>query len=255
VVAFGVVAGGGLPAAVRLGAGMLALQASIGAANDLADVPVDLGQKQGKPLPRGVVSRGEARLVGAMGLVVGLGLAAMSGPATAVVAAAGSGLGYLYDVRLSRTAWSWLPLAAALPLVLVYSWVGATGVLPGSIAVLVPVAVLAGSGLALANGLADIERDLAAGVVSAAVRLGRRRAWLVHALALVAAIAAAWWLAPRVSSQEMAITLVMAVATVVVGFGIALAASPWPGRRERAWELEAIGVAALGFAWVTGAIA
>jgi 4-hydroxybenzoate polyprenyltransferase len=231
---------------------MLALQASIGAANDVADASIDLGHKPGKPLPRGVVRRADAMPVAALGLVLGLLLAVGSGVATVGVAAAGVALGYLYDLRLSRTVWSWLPLAAALPLVILFAWVGSTGAVPGAIAVLVPIGVVAGGGLALANGLADLERDAAAGVASATVRLGPRRAWLVHAIALLAAIAAAWWLGPRASGREAAVLLGMGAATLLLAVGVALAISPRASLRERGWELEAIAVATLGLAWVAG---
>ena len=38
--------------AARLGVSMTALQASIGALNDLVDAPSDRGRKPGKPIPR-----------------------------------------------------------------------------------------------------------------------------------------------------------------------------------------------------------
>jgi hypothetical protein len=34
--------------------------------------------------------------------------------------------------------------------------------------------------------------------------------------------------------------------------GVALVGGAVPGRRERGWELEAIGVAALAIAWIAG---
>ena len=46
---------------------------------------------------------------------------------------------------------------------------------------LVPMAVLAGAALAIANARADLERDVAAGTVSVATRLGLEGSWRLHA--------------------------------------------------------------------------
>jgi len=241
-------AGGGPLVALRLGASMLALQASIGAVNDVVDAGVDRGRKPGKPLPRGVVGRGEAQAVATIGLVLGLALSGLSGIPTGAVAASGVGLGYVYDVRLSRTAWSWLPLAAALPLVPIHAWLGSTGQVPAALLTLVPVGILAGGGLMLANGLADLERDLAAGVRTAAVALGQW-AWAVDASAMAAVVALAWLLAPSTAGSLLAAT---SLGTVLAILGVVLSAARSPGRRERGWELQAAGVAALGLAWIAG---
>lgn len=248
-------AGGGVPVALRLGVAMLALQASIGALNDLVDAGIDSGRKPGKPIPRGAVRPLEAASVAFVALAAGLGLSAASGPGTAAVAAAGVGLGYAYDLRLSRTAWSWLPLAAALPLVPVYAWIGTTASVPGALLPLIPVGILAGAGLALGNGLADLERDGAAGVATAALRL-RRAAWPVHAAALGSVVALAWALVPGAASgaspgggvREGA----MALGSALVLLGVALAALHRSDLRERGWELEACGVVLVALAWVSG---
>ena len=66
------------------------------------------------------------------------------------------------------------PAAAGLRLAL-----GATGSLPAFFAILVPMAVLAGAGLAVANARADLDADRAAGTTSVATRLGPRWSWWV----------------------------------------------------------------------------
>ncbi|HYL41246.1 MAG TPA: UbiA family prenyltransferase, partial [Candidatus Binatus sp.] len=181
-------AGGSSTVALRLAGSMLALQISIGALNDLVDADLDRGRKPGKPIPRGVVTTSEAAMVAIIGLAVGLALSAPSGAPTVLVAAAGAGCGYAYDLRLSRTGWSWLPLAAALPLVPLYAWLGATGTLPGELVAIMPAGLLAGAALALANGLADLERDRAAGTAAAVVRIGPTPAWALHTTALGGAV-------------------------------------------------------------------
>ncbi len=234
---------------------MLALQASIGSLNDLVDAPLDAGRKAGKPIPIGTATRREALAFTVTGFLVGVALTWPSGPAATGVAVAGVGCGYLYDLRLSRTAWSWLPFAVGLPLVPIYAWLGATGSLPASLLPLLPIGVLAGAGLALANGLADLERDVAGGIGTAAVRLGRARTWALHAGLLLAAVGLA-----LVSlaggpgggggSGRIALIAGLAVGSGLIAVGLVLGRGGGPGRRERAWELEALGVAVFGAGWV-----
>jgi len=239
---------------------MLAIQASIGSLNDALDAALDAGRKAGKPIPRGHATREEALLIAVTGLAVGIVLSWPSGLAATAVVLAAAGCGYVYDLRLSRTAWSWLPFALALPLVPIYAWLGATGEVPAPLVRLVPVAVLAGAGLALANGLADLERDAAGGVETAAVKLGRARAWAVHVALLVAAIGLALASLPRgadggSTSGGPLSPFAFVLGTVLIAAGVLLGRGGGPRRRERAWELEALGVAAFGAGWVAAVAA
>ena len=237
---------------------MLAIQASIGSLNDWVDVALDAGRKAGKPIPNAHATRQEALLIAVTGLAVGVGLTWPSGLAATAVVLVGVGCGYLYDLRLSRTAWSWLPFAVGLPLVPVYAWLGSTGDLPPLLR-LVPIGVLAGAGLALANGLADLERDVAGGIETAATKLGRGRAWTVHAGLLVAAIGLALLSLPgstgdaRSSGVPSLVALVLGICLIAAG--LALGRGGGPRSRERAWELEALGVAAFGAGWVAAVAA
>ena len=237
---------------------MLRLQAAIGAVHDLVDRPLDRGQKPAKPLPSGLVSDRLARAWAAVTAGIGLGLALPSGPATVVVAGLGLGLGYAYDVRLSRTVLSWVPLALAVPLVPIYGWLGATGVIPPALVALVPAGVLAGAALAVANGLVDIDRDTPVGKATIAVRVGRDRAWAAHAGAFVVAIAIAVLLAPGPSSTFDAELLGVVrwagitLGAAVIAVGAGLLTGRRAGVRERGWELEAIGTATLGLGWLAG---
>ena len=222
---------------------MLGLQVSIGALNDLVDAPRDAGRKPGKPIPRGAATPRDARVIATAGGLVAVGLTAPSGPFAIGVLAIGAACGYGYDLRLSRTAWSWAPLGIALPLVPVYAWLGATGGLPTSLVAVSAAGALAGTGLSIANGLADVERDEAGGSDSIVVRLGRRSAFVIHAAALAGAIAIALIAGP--APRPLLLVGIVAVAGgVVAGWG------GGPGRRERAWEVEAIGVALVGAGWI-----
>ena len=238
---------------------MLCLQASIGAMNDLVDAPHDAGQKPGKPLPRGLVSARVARAVVLVGAVAGVGLSLPSGAATAAVALIGASLGYLYNLRLSRGPFSWLPLALALPLLPIHAWLGASGSVPPGLFTLVPPAVLAGLGLALGNGLVDVERDAATGRRGIVVAVGAPIAWLVQSGALGLVLLLAALPAPPAASSTEVLGAVRSggipLGAVAIALGAAALRARSAGIRERGWELEAIGVAAAGLAWLAGTTA
>jgi len=250
--AFALFAGGTPAVAGRLGFAMVSLQAAIGALNDLVDAPRDAGLKPGKPIPAGLVSPMTARMVVIGGAGLGIGLSLPSGPATAAVALLVLVVGGLYDVRFKGTHWSWLPFAAGIPLLPVYAWLGAADRLPIAFAILVPAATLAGAALAIANALADVERDRSAGVRSVATSLGLRRAWGVHAVlhAVVVGLAVAGlaWLGP--ARPPFLAVVALSVGGLFLAAGLVLAAGPDPRRRERGWELEAVGIGILGASWL-----
>ncbi|MGZ8502689.1 MAG: UbiA family prenyltransferase, partial [Candidatus Limnocylindrales bacterium] len=105
------VAGADGTRAVLLGLAMVCLQISIGALNDVLDAERDRGWKPGKPIPAGLVGRGTAVALVVAGLILGLGAAAVAGPAVLAVALVGTGAGWAYDIRLKTTGWAWLPFA------------------------------------------------------------------------------------------------------------------------------------------------
>ena len=248
MVGVAILAGAAVADAARLGAAMAALQFGIGATNDLVDAPNDAGHKPGKPIPAGLVSREAAGIVAGGGFAAGLALTAGFGSGVLALSIVVIAIGLAYDLRLKGTALSWLPFAVGIPILPVFGWLGAAGELPSAFAILVPAAVMAGAALAIANGLADLERDRAAGVGSIAIALGREQAWAVQAILVLvvagAAIASAALLGDRGGSW-----IVVAVAALVPLAGAGYGRGGGPGRRERAWEVEAVGIAALGIAW------
>ena len=247
---------------------MFCLQVSIGAVNDLADIELDRVGKPAKPIPAGMVSVPVARAWAIGSGVVGLALAFRSGVPTVAVGAVGLGLGYLYDLSLSRTVLSWLPLTLALPLVPVFAWLGATHAVPPALFGLVPIALLAGAALTIGNGLVDVERDVLAGKPTIPVRLGRASAWVVHAVLFGVAIVAALVLAPAPAGAVgvgaeggsgdllglvRAVGLPLGAAVIIAGASLLTVAGQ--GLRERGWELEGVGTAALGIGWLAGVAA
>ena len=234
-----------------LGLGMTALQFGIGAVNDLVDVSHDARSKPGKPIPSGLVDPAGARVVAAASFAVGLLLSALAGPPTLLIAILVAGIGLAYDLVLKGTRWSWVGFAVGIPLLPVYAWLGATGSLPLAFAVLVPAAVATGAGLALANGLADVERDRMAGVDSVVGSLGAARAVTASRLLQTGvAIAAVVSLAALGGLDSLGPDIALVVAGIAgVQVGIALTADPSADRRERGWELQALGVGALAVGW------
>ena len=232
--------------AALLGVAMLAIQFSIGAFNDVVDAPADAVAGRSKPLVDGRVPARLALGVAAVAGLTGLVLAACAGPAAAGVALTGHGIGLVYDFRLKGSPWSWLPYAVGIPLVPIFAWVGATGDLPTPILVLAGLGVLAGTSLAIANSLADAERDAASRTATVATTLGRARSIQLGALlsfaeggiATTSAVVLAGWIPGTWLTCAGAMTLAAGV-----GMGIL-------GHLQRAWEVQAIGLGVLAAGWV-----
>jgi 4-hydroxybenzoate polyprenyltransferase len=238
--------------AVRLGTSMVGLQASIGALNDVLDAATDADRKPGKPIPAGLVSATVGRAMVVLGATAGLLLAVPFGPGLVALGGIVLAIGYAYDLWAKGTAWSWLPFAVGIPVLPVYAWFGATGALPAAFVILLPAGVAAGAALAIANALADVERDRAAGLRTVAQRLGDR-AWATQAF-LLAAVAVVGLVSAWVGGAPPARLGVSVGAAAVIAGGLALGRDRGasPARRERAWEVEAVGVALLAAAWLAG---
>lgn len=243
---------GGLPVTVlRLALAMTVIQFAIGTTNDLADAARDADRIPAKPIAAGLVRPRTAVVAAWIFGLLGLALAGLSGVFTLAIALAGLACGLVYNARLSRSAMSWLPLTLALPLVPIFAWYGAVGSLPGGIVLIVPIAMVAGAGLAIGNGLVDLDLDGERGRRTTAVVLGRARAWAVHAAALVAAVAAALTLGPSGGGASGSSLLTVGAVTALVGM-VGLGTRARAGLRF-AWAVEAIGIALVGLAWVLAA--
>lgn len=263
LLSFGLALVAGAPGstAALLGLGMLALQVSIGAINDLRDAPGDRLVKPDKPIPAGLVQPEQALLAATLAAAVGLVLSALIGPGTLIVGVLGLATGLAYDLRLKGTALSWLPFAAGVPLLVLYAWVGVRTCLPPVLALLLVLAAVAGASLALTNALADLERDRASGVTSVASWLGSTAAWRLSAglagagLVVVAMSLAHLGPGPGPAPGLQSLPIPSAVAALAGGMGVlaglALAAGGGPGRRQLGWEVEALGFATLALGWLS----
>jgi 4-hydroxybenzoate polyprenyltransferase len=243
------IAGADAPRVAALAMSMLLLQFGIGAANDWADAPADAVARPDKPIPAGRVSRPLAARVAAAAAGSGLVLAALAGPAALGVAVAGLLTGLAYDLRLKGTPWSWVPYAVGIPLLLLFGWVGATGEVPPALGVLLPVAMAAGAALAIANAMADLERDEAAGVQTVATAAGIVVARRVGAVLQAAVGLAALGSAALLGGSPAGIA-VAAVGTGIVALGVGLGWGSGRIARQRAWEVQAVGLAVVAAGWV-----
>lgn len=186
--------GGLLLVMLAVGAGQL----SVGWSNDAFDAAIDArAHRHEKPTVAGAVS--PSALWGAATVAVVLAcalswLAAGWGAGSFHVLALA--MAWLYNVALSRTAWSWLPFAVAFGAMPLFLYVGLTGH-PGPVWTVAVFALLAVAGH-LANALRDLESDRGAGLGGVVVHLGARRSamlcWLLLAIGtavLVAVVATA----------------------------------------------------------------
>ena len=237
--------------AALLAIAMLAIQFSIGAVNDLSDAPADALAGRSKPLVDGRVPARLALGVAAAAAAAGIALSALAGPFAALIAVAGYGIGLAYDLRLKASAWSWLPYAAGIPLLPVFAWVGATGRLPGPMLALAGLGVLAGADLAIANSLADAERDAASGTATIARALGQGRALRLGALLGLAVSGTAAVSAVALAGPVPGTWLTCAGAAAMAG-------GTWIGFRghlQRGWEVQAVGLGVLAAGWVASLVA
>ena len=160
-------------------AAILIGQLSVGWSNDAFDASLDA--RVGRTNKPTVAQEVSAR---ALWIAAFTALAVASALSWAVAGWLGGSLhvfailmAWLYNVRLSRTAWSWLPYAlafGAMPAFLTFG-LNHEPPTPWSVAVFAIVGVSAH----LANALPDVESDREAGVGGLVVRLGTRRAVLL----------------------------------------------------------------------------
>jgi 4-hydroxybenzoate polyprenyltransferase len=124
---------------------------------------------------------------------------------------------------------------------------------PGLFLVLIPAAANAGTALAIANAIVDMERDLHAGDRSIALALGAGRAaalvLALHTVVMVLAVATVAVLGAPIGW----VAAVLGASLAPLGgaaLGILAAGRAGHGLRELAWEIQAIGTGLLAVAWL-----
>lgn len=203
ITAFGWSVGWRLPGIALLLATVLIGQLSVGWSNDAFDARLDaVSARAKKPTVAAQITAQRLWISAISALVVSVVLSLLvAGPIGGSFHVFALAMAWLYNVRLSRTAWSWLPYALAFGVVPAFVSYGFNGQPPTwwSTACFAIIGVSAH----LANALPDLELDEAAGRGGSAVWLGRRRSVLVcwvllgagtSILGLVAA-SWQWWMA------------------------------------------------------------
>ena len=168
-----------------MGATVLVGQLSVGWSNDAFDADLDRrGARTEKPT---VTTRVQPTLLWFLAVIA---LVVSSAASWAVAGLIGGTfhvfallMAWAYNVRLSRTNWSWAPYALAFGCAPAFLSLGLDGQAPSPWSVVV--FAIIGVSAHLANALPDIESDEAAGVGGVAIHLGARRTvqllWLLLA--------------------------------------------------------------------------
>lgn len=248
VLAIALVARGTPSTAALLALGMLGLQFCIGATNDLLDADLDARAKPHKPIPAGLVSEATVRVAAIAAGGVGLLAAAVGGPVIVLLWAAMLACGLAYDFRLKPTPWAWACFSVAFALLPLYAWYGAAGTMPPLPGFLIPLAVIAGPAIQLANGLVDLEVDEAAGIKTLATRLGRKQTLGFIAALLLVIHGLAWATLVRSSAQ---VNLAVAAGSLTALVGFALSTRRSITAREAGWSLQAGSICLLGVGWLS----
>ncbi len=244
------VAGGELVVAALVAIAMLGFQTSIGTLNDVVDAGRDRLAGRAKPIPAGLVSERAAMGIAIIGGTTGLIISGGFGAAVLALGAAGYVTGLAYDVFMRRLGLGWLCFAAALPLLLTWTWMAAAGTLPPGWPLLLPLAALAGPTIHLANSLVDVDADEMAGTVSLATRLGIGRSrWVLTALEVTVYVLA-WATLFTLTALPLPSVVVALLATLAGALGLAFSWQAESWAREAGWLLQAGALAALAVAWV-----
>jgi 4-hydroxybenzoate polyprenyltransferase len=168
-------------------AAVLTGQLSIGWSNDLIDVRRDReAGRTDKPLARGEVPVGLVRVLCGTALVGSLPLSFACGLEAGLVNVACTAAGWVYNLGVKATVWSWLPYAVAFGgLPAFVSLAEQPPLAPPAWAVLA--GALLGVGAHLVNALPDLADDLATGVRGLPQRIGVRWTGPLAIVVLVAA--------------------------------------------------------------------
>jgi 4-hydroxybenzoate polyprenyltransferase len=180
-------AGGGLGTGALVTAAVFTGQLSIGWSNDYLDAERDRAvRRSDKPVAAGAVAARVAGVSAVVALVLTVALSAALGWPGGVAALVIVVCGWLYNLGLKATLFSWLPYAVAfgmLPAVATLSisparWPSAWALAAGA---------LLGTAAHLANVLPDLHDDVLTGVRGLPHRLGARTTSLTAAAILLAA--------------------------------------------------------------------
>jgi 4-hydroxybenzoate polyprenyltransferase len=225
-----------LSAYLALGGGMLIFQFTIGLVNDIVDVEDDRTAKPWKPLVRYELSATVPTIFAVGMAITGLLITLQLPWRGWVIGVLGLLCGLSYDMYFKRTDWSWLPYSIAFPLVPLWVYVALDTWRPMLWWVL-PLGILAGFALHLANQAPDAGAGRAAGLSG---RLGEPRSMHL-AVVLFEVVAVVVVVLIRPDSASLAVAAAVVAAAIL---GISLGARRLIGRNGM-FHMLALGSAAL----------
>lgn len=197
---------------------MLAGQLSVGWSNDAHDAAMDhAAERSDKPVVAAALSVDllwRCALVAlAISVVASFAAAGLAGTFHVVSLAAA----WAYNLRFSRTHWSWLPYAVAFGLIPPFI---SEGLDPPRAPALWSILVFMAIGIAahLANAAQDSTTDAEYGHTSAAIRLGERNARLLALALLLFGTSLLVWQLWESNPALAATTAVISTAIGIVGF-------------------------------------
>ena len=173
---------------ILLVAAHVAMQCSIAMLNDYCDRRLDALSKPGKPIVRGFVLPHEALIGGVLMAILMMFLLLFLNPLALLVSLGYLTLGQAYNFGVKSTPWSGIVFALAIALIPLYVLAGIDRASPAMFWI-VPIGLMLGVALNLANSLPDIESDQAGNAKTLAVILGVRGSFIVCPLLISAAAA------------------------------------------------------------------
>lgn len=196
---------------------VLLSQISVGALNDYMDRHSDARIQPDKPIPSGLVSP-RAALILAAAAGAALPVAAASfGASSVVIAGLGTASGLAYDLRLKRTAFSFLAYVVAFLCLVTWIWL-IVGRLTPVFFTIYPAGACLLTAAHLANAFPDIEIDISQGHRGLSAVLGPRHTLtLILALYGLVAIFTAGLAAAATSVPALALTVVASSLAVLAG--------------------------------------
>ncbi|HEY3993629.1 MAG TPA: UbiA family prenyltransferase [Ktedonobacteraceae bacterium] len=154
------------------------MQLAIAVFNDYFDRARDALGKPTKPIPSGLVTAREAFFFGWVLLALMVVLLLPLPPLAWLFTLGYLTLGMAYNLGLKATPLSGVVFALAMPLIPLYAFAGMGREL-SALVWLLPMGVLLGVALNLANALPDLEEDAGSGARTLAVALGLRRSFVL----------------------------------------------------------------------------
>ncbi|MCT9009457.1 UbiA family prenyltransferase [Streptomyces rhizosphaerihabitans] len=212
--ALAVIAGRGTGGCVLVGAAVMTGQLSVGWCNDAFDARRDTAAgRHGKPVVDGAITVTQVWTAAYAALALCVPLSLFCGLWAGAVHLAAVGAGWVYNVLLKATRWSWAPYALAFAALPAFVALGLPGH-PWPAWWVVGAGALLGIGAHLGDVLPDIRGDLATGVRGWPQRLGPDRARLLLPVPLViaSALLALGPAGPPGRREMVALTVVLLVA-------------------------------------------